>query len=86
MNTQNTLSVAKKQNRWRFMINGTEVYSMNIQPFFGRALGWALDNQMKIAVDNLVVKQDNAINLVPNMATGFKKINHRSERVDSCGS
>ncbi len=75
LGTPNKLGITKKQNRWRFFVNEQEVYSMNIQEFFGMALGFCLDNQMKIAVDDIIVKQDNVINLIPNLTTGFKKIN-----------
>ncbi|TAK54238.1 MAG: OmpA family protein [Bacteroidetes bacterium] len=75
MGSPNRVTIAKKQGRWRFSVNGTEVYSMNALPFFGSSIGWCVDNQMTIAVDNLIIKQENEINLIPNLVTGYKKIN-----------
>jgi outer membrane protein OmpA-like peptidoglycan-associated protein len=74
MNNSNKLTIAKRQSRWRLSVNDQEVYSMNVAPFYGFALGFALDNQMKIAIENLIVKQDNVINLIPNLVTGYKKV------------
>jgi tetratricopeptide (TPR) repeat protein len=56
-NSTNTLSVEKSGAELKFYINGHFVNEAPYEGFFGEKIGFALNNTMKVEIDNLVVTQ-----------------------------
>lgn len=73
--TSNKLSIKKQGKKLIFLVNDNEVYDMVLQPFMGTGMGWVLENQMSVSVDDFTVKQDNTLNVLPNLTTRYKKVN-----------
>jgi outer membrane protein OmpA-like peptidoglycan-associated protein len=76
---QNKLSLTRKDGRISFFINDTEVFTKAYLPTFEKVnTGWfglVSFNKNRVEAENFIFKQDNQINLLPNMQKGLKKEN-----------
>ena len=79
-NTSNKLTVQRKADKLLFLINDQEVYKGEIQLDFKELLfaeyfGIMTSDRMKIEIDDFFLKQDNVLNLVPDLPSGLLKVN-----------
>ena len=58
MNQVNVLSIVRKGGNLSFLINQQEVYSCGWMKFMGTKIGFMVNEMMKIAVDEITVKQN----------------------------
>lgn len=71
----NKLSIVNKSGVINFKINGKVVHTEKSIDFIGNYIGFELNRNVKVKVDNIAIKQDNTINVVPELTEGIKKTN-----------
>ena len=79
-NTSNKLAVQRKTDKLFFLINDQNVYQGEIHVDFKELLyaeyfGIMTSDRMKIEIDNFYLKQDNVLNLIPDLPSGLLKVN-----------
>ncbi|MCS7075262.1 MAG: OmpA family protein [Bacteroidia bacterium] len=79
MGTPNILKVTQKGRKWDLFVNNNRVYTTSVRTPYGTSVGFLTNKQMTIEVDNIIIRQDNFINLVPNAQKSVKKNNLGSE-------
>lgn len=80
LNSSNKLTVQRRNDKLLFLVNDKEVYEGEInlnfkELLFAEYFGIMTSARMKIEIDNFFLKQDNVLNLVPDLPGGLQKIN-----------
>jgi outer membrane protein OmpA-like peptidoglycan-associated protein len=71
----NTLTVERKGNTIRFLVNGEEAGTTGDLRLHGLDIGIMVSDTMELEVDRIVVRQEQKINVVPNAPKSVTKTN-----------
>lgn len=71
----NRLKVEQQRGWMKFFVNGEEVFNIKALPWYGKTLGFVTYTNMRLLVDDFILKSDMEINLPANMPKGLVKEN-----------
>ncbi|MCP4522443.1 MAG: caspase family protein [Cytophagales bacterium] len=57
MGQLNTLKIKKKEKRILFYVNGEHIHTADFQPFLGKQMGYIVNANMKLSIQNVKVKR-----------------------------
>ncbi|MBX2947130.1 MAG: OmpA family protein [Cyclobacteriaceae bacterium] len=71
----NRLKVEQRDEVMKFFVNGAEVFSIKPTSWYGKTLGFVAYTDMRLLVDDFILKSDIVINLPADMPRGLVKEN-----------
>ncbi len=71
----NHLKVIREREVMKFNVNGNEVFSLPVLPWYGKTIGFISYTKMQLLIDDFAIYSDLKINLPPDLPEGIIKEN-----------